>query len=155
MDVVTFSVEAFDNRHASVLAVSPLVNDLRLTYLIAEYEKVRKYEPAGGYGAIIPKWFDYRPLDRYFLGEHERDGYWSKRGGIYLLGCQCGEVGCWPLLCHIRNEGARVIWEGFQQPHRKERDYSRFGPFVFEVAQNRSALLSLVSEMSERSPDLA
>lgn len=153
MDAVSFAVEAFDDRHPLVLSVSPLVNGLRLTHLIAEFEKSQKYEPPGSYAGIIPEWFNYGALDKYFLGEAEGDSYWSKLGGVYLLGCQCGEVGCWPLLCRIRNENTRVIWEGFQQPHRKARDYSHFGPFVFEGAQYRSALVRLVAEMSERSPN--
>jgi hypothetical protein len=83
----------------------------------------------------------------YFLGEID-DGYWKQTGGVYVLGCECGEVGCWPLQCCIRSEGDVVIWDSFQQPHRAARDYSAFGPFVFDGQQYRAAVRDLVDNVS-------
>jgi hypothetical protein len=64
---------------------------------------------------------------------------------VYLLGCQCGEVGCWPLLARIRAEDESVVWDSFEQPNRKDRNYSGFGPFVFDAEQYREAVAALPS----------
>jgi hypothetical protein len=37
------------------------------------------------------------------------------------------------------------MWDSFQQPHRKERDYSDFGPIVFDAQQYREAVSALRS----------
>jgi hypothetical protein len=148
-DVVSFSFGSFDEKYPRVLAITPFVNDIPLSRLVSEFEKAQSYEPAGGYSGIVPKWFDYGPLDKYFLGDFGQDSYWAKLGAEYILGCECGEVGCWPLQCKIRVVGDDVVWDEFRQPHRPARDYSHFGPFVFEGAQYRDALTKLVAQMSE------
>jgi hypothetical protein len=124
-DVVSFSCGSFDEKYPRVLATTPFVNDISLTQLISEFEKAQSYEPAAGYSGIVPKW------PGQLLG---------KLGAEYILDCECGEVGCWPLQCKIRVVGDDVVWDEFRQPHRAARDYSHFGPFVFEGAQYRDAL---------------
>ena len=94
---------------------------------------------------MIPEWFKYAALDRYFLGHFEKGSYFARLERVYVLGCQCGEVGCWPLLARIRVGDASVMWDSFQQPHRKERDYSDFGPIVFDAQQYREAVSALRS----------
>jgi hypothetical protein len=37
-----------------------------------------------------------------------------------------------------------VTWDAFEQPHRKARDYSGFGPFRFERHQYDEGLAILV-----------
>lgn len=54
------------------------------------------FDPVGGYGGLIPESFNFGTLDRYFLGDFEPNSYFAEIGGVYLLGCDCGEVGCWP-----------------------------------------------------------
>jgi hypothetical protein len=148
-DSLSFSCGVFDEKYPQVLAITPFVNDVSLSQLVSEFEKARGYEPAGGYNGIVPKWFKYGPLEKYFLGEHDPDSYWAKLGAEYILGCECGEVGCWPLECRIKIQSEDVIWHRFRQPHRSARDYSQFGPFVFAGAQYRDALTKLVAQMSE------
>jgi hypothetical protein len=75
-----------------------------LPEMIASFEREHHFEPAGGYGGLIPEWFKYGPLDRYFLGDFDRDSYFARMDRVYLLGCQCGEVGCWPLIARIGPE---------------------------------------------------
>jgi hypothetical protein len=53
------------------------------------------------------------------------------RENIYVLGRECGEVGCWPLCCRVELAAEVVVWKHFEQPHRPDRDYSSFGPFAF------------------------
>jgi hypothetical protein len=71
---------------------------------------------------------------------HSDDEYFAK--GHYLLGCgDCGELGCWPLQGRIGRKGNIVIWDSFSQPHRPLRDYSNFGPFLFDLEPYRTAVL--------------
>jgi hypothetical protein len=136
---VSFSVEELVEYNPAVYSVTPAINGTPLTQLITAFESGQQFEPAGGYGGLVPQFFDYGPLDRYLVGDCAPGSYWDDLDGIYVLGCDCGEVGCWPLLCRVTVDVETVVWDGFKQPHRPERDYSRFGPFVFDAAQYRSA----------------
>ena len=60
-------------------------------------------------------------------------------------------MGCWPLVCEVHCEKGNIIWDSFQQPHRKERDYSNFGPFVFSELQYHEALQALDRQLLEKS----
>ena len=33
---------------------------------------------------MIPQWFEYGPLDRYFFGDFEQSSYFTKLGEVYL-----------------------------------------------------------------------
>ena len=92
--------------------------------------------PAGGYGGLVPAFFRYGPLDAYFLGQDQ--GNPDRR--TWLLGCDCGEVGCWPLAAHIDTDDDAVVWKEFAQPHRPTWNYSGFGPFTFERASYEAAV---------------
>ena len=116
-----------------------------LPELVATFERERRFEPVGGYGGLIPEYFKYGDLDRYFLGDFEEGSYFARLNRVYLLGCQCGEVGCWPLIARVKAEGQSVVWDSFEQPHRRDRDYSAFGPFVFDEKQYRQAVAVLSS----------
>ena len=59
---------------------------------------------------------------------------------VPLLLCECGEPGCWPLVATIEVREDRVIWRDFRQPHRKQWDYSKLGPFSFDRSQYVGAL---------------
>lgn len=48
-----------------------------------------------------------------------------------LLGCECGEPGCWPLMARVEVGAEQVAWSDFEQPHRRDNwAYAGFGPFV-------------------------
>ena len=51
-----------------------------------------------------------------------------------VLGCECGEWGCWPLMTSITVTDDHVTCDTFERPHRKAGDYSRFGPFQSTAA---------------------
>lgn len=76
-----------------------------------------------------------------------RDGEWSGPGGTWLLGCTFGEPGCWPLEARIAVEPETVTWTGFTQPHRRERDYTGLGPFVFAREQYEDAARQIAAEL--------
>ncbi|MFC4335620.1 hypothetical protein [Salininema proteolyticum] len=141
MNVIAFAVQEF--RSGGVSEVVPLIDGTPLTELVDAYEMSRSMRSAGNvYGGLIPAYFRYGPMDEHFLGEGFRSS-----AGTYLLGCECGEVGCRPLLGRISLKSAEVFWTDFVQPHRPERDYSGFGPFAFSRRQYRSALDSLVNDL--------
>lgn len=137
-NVLSFDVSNRGEGDATL--ITACVDEVMLTALAAQFERSHGMDPAGGYSGLIPEFFCYGPLDRYFLG---RADFLGMSGRIYVLGCECGEVGCWPLECLVNARDREVIWEGFKQPHRPERDYSSFGPFVFKLEQYEEALRSL------------
>jgi hypothetical protein len=146
---VCFSIAAVGESRPEI-SVTPSVDSTSLGELVAAFEAEQHFEPAGGYGGLIPQFFNHGSFDRYLLGEFDEDSYWARRDGIYLLGCSCGEVGCWPLLCKVEVDGGTVTWSRFRQPHRPDRDYSQFGPFVFDADQYREVVAALSAELSAR-----
>ena len=138
---LSFAIEPLsdDERVSSIV---PILNGLRLTALVEEFERMRLYEPVGGYAGIVPSHFNFGPLDEYFSATTAASPFADKR---WLLGCECGEVGCWPLEARIVTSEREIVWEGFKQPFRPERDYSSFGPFRFDHDQYRQSVIDLVS----------
>lgn len=59
---------------------------------------------------------------------------------VPLLGCACGEWGCWPLIATITIAYEVVEWSSLHQPHRPGRDYTGFGPFRFAEPAYRSTI---------------
>jgi hypothetical protein len=65
---------------------------------------------------------------------------WPGKGRVVLLVCEgCGEEGCWPFLARVHIGDEVVSWDGFEQPHRPERDYSEL-QFSFDRGQYDSTL---------------
>lgn len=131
-NVLTFKSEFINGSTASLM---PCVDGMELADLVSAFERVRGYrDPAGGYGGIVPSHYKLGPLAAYFLGKSEVvEG--GQRGEIYILFCECGEAGCWPLVAHVSFDDQLVVWHDFSQPHRPERDYSSFGPFTFQRSE--------------------
>jgi hypothetical protein len=143
---VSFAIHPFEG----TFAVTPILNGAPLTEVVQAFESAQGFESAGAYGGLIPQWFKYGPLDRYFLGDVESDSYFGRLGHIYLLECTCGEAGCWPLAARVKADADTVVWNSFQQPHRPEWDYSQFGPFAFEGNEYRQGLTDLQGDLSAR-----
>jgi hypothetical protein len=143
---VSFSIRPFQGQ----LAITPSVNGISLIEMVSAFEREEGFDPIGGYGGLIPRWFKYGRLDNYFLGDFEPNSYFAKMGCAYLLGCDCGDVGCWPLTARIETGGESVKWSSFRQPHCPERDYSGFGPFVFDADQYKKAVSALHDESPQR-----
>jgi hypothetical protein len=138
--VLSFAIQPLENGRT----LTPVLSGTPLTELISQFEREHGFGPAGGYGGLIPKSFAYGPLDCYFMGQ-AADSFWEQ--GYYLLGCgQCGEVDCWPLIARITKIGDTVVWNRFEQPHRPNRDYSSFGPFIFDAEQYKSAVAEIASQ---------
>jgi hypothetical protein len=126
------------------IVVMPVIDGRCLERMISDFELRQAFDdPAGGYGGLIPSAFDFGSLDRYFLGMSVR----PNPARIFVLGCECGEVGCWPLECEIKIDEDFVIWRNFRQPYRTERDYAPFGPFVFPLRHYQDEVEELVRAM--------
>ena len=116
--------------------VVPLVGGKLLTSLIHSFEDERSYGPASACGGLIPSYFRFGPLSMHYLGL----GGGRPGAKVPLLGCSCGEWGCWPLLARVEANAATVSWSSFELPYRKDRDYSSLGPFTFERGAYDSTL---------------
>ncbi len=147
---ISFRVEARPDLQAE--ALTPIIDGVELCQRIKAFEEEKNYKPAGGYGGLVPSFFTYGPLERYFLGEYGQDSYWANVGGIYALGCDCGEVGCWPLTCKIKRSEKTIIWSDFSQVHRPERDYTSFGPFTFDLDEYKKSLQPIAAHFPPRQP---
>ncbi len=144
---LSFAIEPL-KYHSEVLSLTPVLNGVPLSQLAFLFEREQGFEPAGGYGGIVPNWFSYGPLEPYFLGE-SGDDYFAK--GSYLLGCgDCAEVGCWPLRARIKTTRSIVIWDSFSQPHRPQRDYADFGPFIFDLEPYRQSVRAAAARFQSR-----
>jgi hypothetical protein len=94
---------------------------------------------AGAYAGLDPSLLP-GGVRAHFLGGAGSDLACGPRDKTVLLGCDCGEPGCWPLMARVEVEGETVVWRDFQQPHRDAWSYGDFGPLRFERAQYEAAL---------------
>jgi len=143
----------FDCQHCGdrgLLVVVPHIDGAPLTELIDEYEIAAGMQPAGdAYGGLIPEFFRFGPMQNHFLGLST-----SAMGPkTPVLGCECGEWGCWPLMARITATADLVTWDAFEQPHRKTRDYVAFGPFQFDRHQYDDALQALNAVIDSAADD--
>ncbi|NMO56075.1 hypothetical protein HH310_33465 [Actinoplanes sp. TBRC 11911] len=129
-------------RDDGVLVIVPHIDGVPLTELIDRFEIAAGMQPAGdAYGGLIPAFFRFGPMDDHFHG-HSTDAMGLKTA---VLGCECGEWGCWPLMTSITVTDDQVTWNAFEQPHRQARDYPGFGPFQFGRRQYDEALAVLIT----------
>ncbi len=138
--ILSFKVEPLNPPDQMALAAVPVIDGRLLTDLVEEFEMEHGFHPAGGYGGLVFEFFNFGPPQEHF----------RKPQDVYVLGCQCGEVGCWPLTCRVEANGDTMTWANFLQPHRPERDYSNFGPFKFDATQYLSAVSSLQESLAGR-----
>jgi hypothetical protein len=116
--------------NTGAIALVPHIDGRSLVEKVTEFEELRGYDdPAGGYGGIVPAYFNLGPLPSYFHGNWV--GIYEP-GFISVLFCECGEEGCWPLIVNVSISSDQVLWTQFRNPRREWRDYSAFGPFLFE-----------------------
>jgi len=91
---------------------------------------------AGAYGGLTPL-HAVRWPSRHFLGAPVLG---APDGDTVLLGCDCGDWGCWPLLAQVEVTDTTVTWRHFSNEHRPAWDLSGLGPFTFDRAQYEAAL---------------
>jgi hypothetical protein len=129
---------AFQVRRAPTgptLLLMPVIDGIDLLDLVSAYEVHAGWDPAGGYAGLSLERPAVVDLTRYLLGRQ------TPRPGprVPLLGCVCGDAGCWPLVAAVTVTRGVVLWSQFRQPHRPDQDYSAFGPFRFSESGYRRA----------------
>lgn len=141
---MSFQVEPWDEHGGHELV--PYVDGVRLLDLVSTYERAARFDVAGQYAGLVLDHFNYGDLTEYLTGE---PGYafGDKPGTIALLGCDCGEVGCWPFLAQVVLDNDLVTWRDFAQPNRPKRDYGHLGPFTFARTQYLKAIRTLTEQL--------
>ena len=134
-----------DRSQDGVRSVLPVVGGQSLVVLARAYEAGRGFDVPGEYGGLVVDNFGFGDLEQYLTGSSDA---WPGRGRVALLGCDCGEVGCWPLFARVRRESGAVVWESFENPHRPQRDYSGFGPFTFGGTAYAAAVRALRTDLT-------
>lgn len=133
-----------------VREIVPRIDGTPLTDMIDRFETDAGMQPAGNaYGGLIPQFFRFGPMVDHFHGR-STDAMGPKTP---VLGCECGEWGCWPLMSSITVTAELVTWDSFEQPHRKTRDYAAFGPFRFDRRQYDDALQTLCAAIASAAGD--
>jgi len=143
MDTVRFSITRADPGSDLGDEVTIHVNDRLLQELAAEVERPwaraeGKPNLAGSY-AGLQTWAD-RDWTGHFLTDPRE--VWFEDGDTVLLGCECGEWGCWPLTADVAVTETTVRWTRFRNGHR-EWDLGGLGPFEFDRRQYDAALEAL------------
>jgi hypothetical protein len=132
-------VRPWGHNPAPARELVPYVDNISMVDLVRGYELAAGYDVPGTYAGIVLDHVDVGDLTSYLAGEPQ-SAYWAKPGVIALLGCDCGEVGCWPLEARVLRQDGLVTWHSFLQPFRSDRDYRAFGPFVFQRVQYERAV---------------
>ncbi|MGW6726046.1 hypothetical protein ACWF9G_09095 [Nocardia sp. NPDC055029] len=126
--------------------IMPRIDTIPLTDLIDTFEIRAGMEPAGdAYGGLAPLFFRFESANDHFHGSSS-----LTRQKTLVLACSCGELGCWPLLTRISLTGDLVVWDCFEQPYRTTRNYTAFGPFLFDRNQYDKAVQELDAAIAAR-----
>ena len=151
MDVIEFISRPFrDDDRDSGIQIK--INGRDLVELVRAVENAFAYKEghaslAGAYAGLPPN-DDTCPPSKHFLGQPSYTNY-RYNAKTQVLGCECGEAGCWPLVCLIEAGSTRVKWSEFEQPHRTVQrtknpwGYDELGPFEFDRGQYERALEAL------------
>jgi hypothetical protein len=125
----------------SLPTIHPVVNGVLLRDLVKTVEL--PYAKREGQRALAGSYMGLTNFERliwpakHYFGEPIEQ--WFDDGDTVLLGCECGEAGCWPLTAQVEVGTHTVQWTHFRTGHR-DWDLSELGPFTFRTDQYRSAL---------------
>ena len=124
-----------------------MVNDRDLAELVGAVERPFAEAEghtsiAGSYGGLSPGQLAGTPMDHFF-GSPKSHLFCGPEGKTVLLGCECGEPGCWPLMARIDVRDVTVAWVEFEQPHRRDV-WSHVGiSFEFDRTQYQAAVAEI------------
>lgn len=139
MDTVQFAVDDSSGIAEVIISINETsLIDLARTAEQPWADREGKPDLAGSYTGLGP-WAIGGSSTHFLDNPH---AVWFDDGDTVLLGCDCGEWGCWPLVAHIDVTHTHVAWSRFRQGHR-EWDLSALGPFVFARTEYEEALRKL------------
>jgi hypothetical protein len=122
----------------------PVIDGIAFSELVKTFELSQGYnDPAGGYGGIPVEFTHIGDRELYYRGQIDRESS-LKLDPLYLLGCECTVVDCWPLMGHIYSYKNWYIWSDFSNPFRLKREYALLAPFYFQRNAYENALKELV-----------
>ncbi len=143
MDIVAFS-RVYDAELGEIVAVE--VNGRDLAEHAADVERPWAEaeghpDRAGGYVGLQPSWL-HGSERQHFTGGPGSDMACGPADKTVLLGCGCGEPGCWPLMARVTEGPEAIVWSDFEQPHRTW-SHEGLGPFRFARARYLGALAAV------------
>jgi hypothetical protein len=150
MDEVSFELAPAGGNHADELSQIRIeVNGTDFVELVrlAELPSAQaddEEELAGTYVGLVPGYIRI-DLTSQFLGAPGTSLSPESQEKTALLGCNCGEVGCSPLLARVTVDEDTVTWDEFEQPTRPDWDYDGFG-FTFSRQQYERALMAMLDD---------
>jgi hypothetical protein len=118
----------------------PYLNGVPLRDLVRKVElpharREGRPDLAGSYAGLLDE--DVRWPGRHYLGVPVLS--WFGDADTVLLGCVCGEWGCWPFTAFVTVDEETVTWSGYRTGHR-DWDYGDLREFVFDRRQYEEAL---------------
>jgi hypothetical protein len=117
-------------------SLDELVRTVELPYATAEGHP----QIAGAYRGIHPRQL-HGSIREHLMGGPGSDLACGPADKTVLLGCECGEIGCWPLMARVEVRDGEIVWRDFQQPHRTGTwSYQDLDEFVFDRAQYETAI---------------
>jgi len=143
---IDFNVDPFEDE-PDCHVVMPAIDGVSLAELVEEFERRQEFEPSGRIRRPCPGALSLRTR----FGALRWGGrHVCRNGRVPLLGCSCGEWGCWPLLARITATDEHVTWSDFRQPNRPDRDYSAFGSFVFDRGDYFDAVDAISADWNKK-----
>ena len=100
---IRFELHRFeDSAHELV----PIIGSTSLVDLVKQFEEGAGVDPPGGYAGLVRDNYRFGDLGLYLAGQQQP---WPG-ARVPLLGCECGEWGCWPLLATVTIADGIAEW---------------------------------------------
>lgn len=123
-----------------VPVIVPYVDGVPLPDLLREVELPSargegKPDLAGSYAGLTDD--EVRWPSQHYLGEPVLT--WFGTGDTVLLGCTCGDWGCWPFTATVTVADQTVTWTAYRNGHR-DWQYAALDDLVFDRTQYEEAV---------------
>jgi hypothetical protein len=151
MNTIQFKVEKSQELEHHVLNI--YLNNVNLIEFIKQYEVQFEPKIAGGYEGLNTNYLDN--LYEHLYGNLDENDLFNYNGKTQVLGCNCGESGCWPLLVKITVNDETIVWSDFEQPHRSEDsaggywDYSNLKQLEFDKKDYEEQLTIVCMQLKD------
>lgn len=97
-----------------VTEIVPVIDGVALTDRVHRFERETGMESREvSYGGLIPACFRFGPAEVHYRAAA---GAFVEEAKIPVLGCVCGEWGCWPLLRRVVVDPGTVTWSDSNSP---------------------------------------